>query len=60
MVRPGGMSDAHWNRIQRMTELRRDLTLERAAIIHEACDCSWDEADERAIAEEAPQRSLAW
>ncbi len=39
---------------------KRDWALERAAIIHETCGCSWDEADERAYLEatQTKQRRL--
>lgn len=55
---PEGMDRETYRRIDRLREPRRTLVLERAAIIHEACGCSWAEADRRALAEEAGQRGL--
>lgn len=54
-------SRAHKARLARMTEDQRDRVTERAAIIWEGNPgMSWEEADERALAEEgiATQKTL--
>jgi hypothetical protein len=55
------MSPGHKARLARLTDHQRDLVVERAAIIQEATGCSWDEADERALAGEVGpvQQALA-
>ncbi len=54
------MTQAHYQRLTRMTDDQRHRVLERAAIVQEATGCSWPDADERALVDEgiAVQRTL--
>jgi len=56
------MTPEHTARLRKLTPDQRDLVVERAAIVHEACPGTiWAQADAQALAEVADrgQQSLA-
>lgn len=52
MKPPEGMTPGMRAKFLRLNDEQRYAVLERSAIIQEACNCSWAEADSRALAEE--------
>lgn len=52
--RPAEMAERHWRKLLTLTDDKRGRVLERASLLHEYVPgMSWEEADERALLEEA-------